>query len=100
LLRYDVPQRTFNNLPPKNFTYPPYTSCPWEGSLLHITTPHTNWDVGVLPHSQRGRPWKSVASLGKRKLPHPVITLLSPVITLFTLLTIFLFTIKAKTTWP
>jgi hypothetical protein len=41
--------------------------CPWEGILLHITTPHTIWDVGVLPRVNVAGPRKSMANLDKRK---------------------------------
>jgi len=60
--------------------------CPWEESLLHITTPCAIWDVGGAPQGQRGRPQNLWQKVAKEKLPHPVITLLSPVITLFTFL--------------
>jgi len=59
--------------------------------------------IGMLGYS----PSACVAGLGnlwqilaKENVSHPLVTLSHPVITLFTLLTIFLFTIKAKTTWP
>jgi hypothetical protein len=45
-------QRSLWNYPllrPKILQAPLPLLCPWEGSLLHITTPHTNWVVGVLP---------------------------------------------------